>query len=111
VTGEKSCAGGVCIVTGAGTGLGRSHALTLAKSGARVVVNDLGAALDGIAEKESAAQSVVGQVTTASTISARQRLVPAASCTNDLIFQRNPVELPLQYRRISHLLEADGPAH
>src|SRR5262245_58534331 len=62
MTGEKSCAGRVCVVTGAGTGLGRSHALTLAESGARVVVNDLGAALDGTAEKESAAQSVVEEI-------------------------------------------------
>jgi NAD(P)-dependent dehydrogenase (short-subunit alcohol dehydrogenase family) len=62
MSGEKSCAGRVCVVTGAGTGLGRSHALTLAESGARVVVNDLGAALDGTAEKESAAQSVVEEI-------------------------------------------------
>ena len=40
-------AGKVAIVTGAGNGLGRSHALALAKLGAKVVVNDLGGARDG----------------------------------------------------------------
>ena len=39
--------GKVAIVTGAGNGLGRSHALELARRGAKVVVNDLGGARDG----------------------------------------------------------------
>ena len=39
--------GKVAIVTGAGNGLGRSHALALAERGAKVVVNDLGGARDG----------------------------------------------------------------
>ena len=39
--------GKVCVVTGAGNGLGRCHALALAERGAKVVVNDLGGARDG----------------------------------------------------------------
>ena len=42
-----SFAGKVAIVTGAGGGLGRCHALELARRGAKVVINDLGGALDG----------------------------------------------------------------
>ena len=43
----KLCDGRVCIVTGAGRGIGREHALMLAAHGAKVVVNDLGGARDG----------------------------------------------------------------
>lgn len=51
--------GQVAIVTGAGNGLGRSHALELAKRGAKVVVNDLGGARDGSGASSEAAQEVV----------------------------------------------------
>ncbi|MGQ9426977.1 SDR family NAD(P)-dependent oxidoreductase [Gilvimarinus sp. F26214L] len=51
--------GKVAIVTGAGQGLGRSHALALAARGAKVVVNDLGAARDGSGASSAAAQEVV----------------------------------------------------
>ncbi len=49
----------VAIVTGAGNGLGRSHALALAERGAKVVVNDLGGSRDGSGASSEAAQEVV----------------------------------------------------
>jgi len=52
----------VAIVTGAGVGLGRSHALGLATRGAKVVVNDLGAATDGTGASSQAAQAVVQEI-------------------------------------------------
>ena len=54
--------GQVAIVTGAGNGLGRQHALALAKRGAKVVVNDLGGARDGTGGSVSAAQAVVDEI-------------------------------------------------
>ncbi|MFM7783951.1 MAG: SDR family NAD(P)-dependent oxidoreductase [Gammaproteobacteria bacterium] len=52
----------VAIVTGAGAGLGRSHALALAARGARVVVNDLGGARDGTGRSSAAAARVVEEI-------------------------------------------------
>lgn len=52
----------VAIITGAGAGLGRSHALALAARGARIVVNDLGGSVEGSGASLSAAEAVVKEI-------------------------------------------------
>jgi NAD(P)-dependent dehydrogenase (short-subunit alcohol dehydrogenase family) len=54
--------GRIAIITGAGGGLGREHALLFAQEGAKVVVNDLGGNVDGSGEDRSAAQKVVDEI-------------------------------------------------
>ena len=54
--------GKVVIITGAGGGLGRQHALLLASRGALVVINDLGGAIDGSGSDKGAAEHVVDEI-------------------------------------------------
>jgi NAD(P)-dependent dehydrogenase (short-subunit alcohol dehydrogenase family) len=59
---DRLCEGRVCIVTGAGRGLGREYALSLARHGAQVVVNDLGGSRDGSGADAGPAQEVVDEI-------------------------------------------------
>ena len=61
----KLCEGRIAIVTGAGRGIGREHALRLAAHGARVVVNDLGGARDGSGASADPAEEVVATIRSA----------------------------------------------
>jgi NAD(P)-dependent dehydrogenase (short-subunit alcohol dehydrogenase family) len=70
--------GRVAIVTGAGGGLGREHALALARRGAKVLVNDLGGARDGSGGSATAAQAVVDEIVAAG----GQALANGASVTD-----------------------------
>jgi NAD(P)-dependent dehydrogenase (short-subunit alcohol dehydrogenase family) len=54
--------GRVAIITGSGRGIGREHALLFAQEGAKVVVNDLGGAIDGSGDDRSPAQQVVDEI-------------------------------------------------
>jgi NAD(P)-dependent dehydrogenase (short-subunit alcohol dehydrogenase family) len=71
--------GKVAIVTGAGGGLGRCHALDLAKRGAKVVVNDLGGSVDGTGGNSEAAEKVVAEIEAAG----GEAIANGASVTDD----------------------------
>ncbi|HEY3844369.1 MAG TPA: SDR family oxidoreductase [Acidimicrobiales bacterium] len=60
---DLTCADRVCIVTGAGRGIGREYALLLGRHGAKVVVNDVGGARDGTGHDDGPAQEVVDEIT------------------------------------------------
>jgi NAD(P)-dependent dehydrogenase (short-subunit alcohol dehydrogenase family) len=74
-----SFANKVAIVTGAGGGLGRAHALYLARLGAKVVINDLGGALDGSGGNSAASEKVVAEIQAAG----GQAIANGASVSDD----------------------------
>lgn len=62
---KKLCDGRVVVITGAGNGIGRAHALAFAEHGAKVVVNDLGGSRDGAGTSTGPAQTVVDEIVAA----------------------------------------------
>jgi NAD(P)-dependent dehydrogenase (short-subunit alcohol dehydrogenase family) len=62
---SRLCEGRVALITGAGRGIGREHALSLARHGAKVVVNDLGGDVTGAGADATPAQSVVDEIVAA----------------------------------------------
>jgi NAD(P)-dependent dehydrogenase (short-subunit alcohol dehydrogenase family) len=61
----RLCEGRICIVTGAGRGIGREHSLMLAEHGAKVVVNDIGGEIDGSGQSTGPAHEVVDEIVAA----------------------------------------------
>jgi NAD(P)-dependent dehydrogenase (short-subunit alcohol dehydrogenase family) len=96
--------GRVAIVTGAGGGLGRQHALALARRGAKVVVNDLGGARDGSGGSASAAQAVVDEIRAAG----GEAIVNAASVTDYAAVQAMVQQTMDSWGRIDILVNNAG---
>ena len=96
--------GRVAIVTGAGGGLGREHALALAKRGAKVVVNDLGGARDGSGASATAAEAVVAEIVAAG----GEAMANAASVTDAAAVQAMVDEVMGRWGRVDILVNNAG---
>ena len=96
--------GRVAIVTGAGGGLGRQHALALAARGARVVVNDLGGAVDGTGGSVGAAQRVVDEIRA----SGGDAIANGASVTDFAAVQAMVDEATARWGRVDILVSNAG---
>ena len=96
--------GRVAVVTGAGGGLGRQHALALAARGARVVVNDLGGTLDGNGATPTAALAVVEEIRAAG----GQAMASGASVTDAAAVQAMMDEAIAAWGRIDILVNNAG---
>jgi NAD(P)-dependent dehydrogenase (short-subunit alcohol dehydrogenase family) len=96
--------GRVAIVTGAGNGLGRQHALALAARGAAVVVNDLGGARDGSGGSLSAAEQVVKEITAAGGTA----MANGASVTDEAAVAAMVTDVLAKFGRIDILVNNAG---
>ena len=96
--------GKVAIVTGAGGGLGREHALALAARGAKVVVNDLGVARDGVGSSASPAQSVVDEIIAAG----GEAIANGASVTDPVAVQAMVDEAVAKWGSVDILINNAG---
>ncbi|HEY8568649.1 SDR family NAD(P)-dependent oxidoreductase [Microbulbifer sp.] len=96
--------GKVAIVTGAGNGLGRSHALELARRGAKVVVNDLGGARDGSGGSLTAAETVVQEIIAAG----GEAIANGANVTDFLQVQEMVKEAAERWGRVDILVNNAG---
>ncbi|MEY4429918.1 MAG: hypothetical protein RLZZ182_2607 [Pseudomonadota bacterium] len=96
--------GRVAIVTGAGGGLGRCHALALAARGAKVVVNDLGAARDGSVSGASPADEVVAEIVALG----GQAMASRASVTDPVAVQAMVDEVVARWGRVDILVNNAG---
>ena len=96
--------GRVAVITGAGGGLGRQHALALAARGARVVVNDLGGTLDGNGATPTAALAVVEEIRMAG----GQAMASGASVTDAAAVQAMTDEALAAWGRIDILVNNAG---
>jgi NAD(P)-dependent dehydrogenase (short-subunit alcohol dehydrogenase family) len=96
--------GRVAIVTGAGAGLGREHALLLARLGAKVVVNDLGSDVHGLGGSAATAQKVVDEIVAAG----GQAIANGASVTDVEQVQQLVEQTMAQWGRIDILVNNAG---
>ena len=96
--------GRVAVITGAGGGLGRQHALALAARGAKVVVNDLGGTLDGQGGTPLAAQAVVAEIRAAGGVA----IANGASVTDALAVQAMMAEAVKTWGRVDILVNNAG---